>query len=292
MTLFQGIFMGIIQGLTEFLPVSSSGHLAISRYIFRLHFDNILFEVLLHIGTLIAIITVYYKDVLSMVLNGIKIIKNASFYLYTKFIINFILNKKEELPKIIVTNEERFVMLIIIGSIPTAIIGLLLEKIIILSFDMILVPGICLIITGGLLSYTRKIKFGFKKEKDISYFDAITIGVFQGLAALPGISRSGSTIVAGLIKGLDRELAVKFSLLMSLPAVFGAMLLQFKDIPLSSISSIITPPYIIGTLFSAIVGYICIKFLLKLIRRNKLYYFGYYCLILGTIVIITYFINI
>lgn len=289
MSFFEAIIMGIVQGLTEFLPVSSSGHLAISRQILGLHFDNILFEVLLHIGTLIAIVAVYYKDVMGLIVGGIGIIGRFFQYIFIKMR-NLILNKNNKVPKIINNNDKKFVMLIIVASIPTAIIGLILEKKIIKAFDILLVPGICLIITGFLLYSTNKLKSGVKKQGKTSYFDAVIIGAFQGFATIPGISRSGSTIVAGLLRGLNKEFAVKFSFLMSLPAVLGAMVLQLKDMQLETLSSVITAPYIIGTAVSALVGYICIKFLIKLIKNNKLHYFAYYCFTVGIIVIVSYFV--
>jgi len=290
MSLFEAIFMGIVQGLTEFLPVSSSGHLAISRQILGLNFDNLLFEVLLHIGTLIAIVAVYYKDVIRLILGGISIVGRFFQYLYIGLVSNCLLNKNKKVPQIINSNANKFVMLIIVASIPTAIIGLTLEKKIVQSFDILLVPGICLIVTGLLLCLTNRLKLGVKQEGKASYLDAVIIGTFQGFAAFPGISRSGSTIVASLLRGFDKEFSVKFSFLMSLPAVLGAMLLQLKDIPLKTMSTIITAPYLMGMISSAVVGYICIKFLIKLIQNSKLHYFAYYCFAVGTIVILSYFI--
>lgn len=290
MSFFEAILMGIVQGLTEFLPISSSGHLAISRHILDLQLDNILFEVLLHFGTLIAIIAVYSKDVLELIINGLKIIGRCFKYIITG-IQNLIFNDKKKSPKIIKDDKSKFVMLIIVASIPTAIIGLVLEKAIIKSFDILLVPGICLIVTGLLLRSTNKLNAGNKKEGKTSYKDAVIIGAFQGFAGLPGISRSGSTIVASLLRGLSREFAVKFSFLMSLPAVVGAMILQLRDLPMESIEAVITAPYIIGMAVSALVGYLCIKFLIKLIKNNKLHYFAYYCFAVGIIVVITYFVK-
>lgn len=290
MSFFEAILMGIVQGLTEFLPISSSGHLAISRHILDLKLDNILFEVLLHLGTLIAIIAVYKKDVLELIINGFKIIGNFFRYIIIS-IRNTVSNENKKKPKIINDNNKRFVMLIIVASIPTAIIGLLLEKIIIKSFNILLVPGICLIVTGFLLYSTNKLKVGNKKEGRTSYKDAIIIGTFQGFAGLPGISRSGSTIVASLLQGLSRDFAVKFSFLMSLPAVIGAMILQLKDLPIDILKEAISLPYIIGMLVSALVGYLCIKLLIKLIKNNKFYYFAYYCFGVGVIVVIINFIK-
>lgn len=289
MSFVEAIIMGVIQGLTEFLPVSSSGHLAITRNILGLELDSILFEVLLHMGTLVAIVAVYYKDVLELIAGGFSIIGKCIRYIYIKGS-NMILHENRKVPPIINHEHQKFVMLIIVASIPTAIIGLLLENTITKAFNILLIPGICLLITGGLLYTTNKIPSGSKKEGKTTYKDAALVGVFQGLAGLPGISRSGSTIVAGLLRGFNKEFAVKFSFLMSLPAVIGAMLLQLKDMTLRTIPSVISAPYLAGTAISALVGYICIKFLIRLIKQNKLHYFAYYCFAVGLIVIGAYFI--
>lgn len=290
MSMVEAIIMGVVQGLTEFLPVSSSGHLAIARSILGLELDNILFEVLLHMGTLIAIVAVYARDVIALIGGGLGIIGRFIQYLYIA-ITNLILRRRKGLPRIIHNEHKKLVMLIIVASIPTAIIGLLLEKAITEAFDRLLIPGICLLVTGGLLYTTNKIATGNKRESKTTYRDATIIGIFQGLAGLPGISRSGSTIVAGLLRGLHKEFAVKFSFLMSLPAVVGAMLLQLKDMKISHIPKIITAPYLIGTAVSACIGYVCIRFLIRLIKHNKLHYFAYYCFALGIMVVIAYFIG-
>jgi undecaprenyl-diphosphatase len=259
---------------------------AITRQIFGLHFDNILFEVILHIGTLIAIVIVYYKDVIDLILGGISIIGRFFQYIIYKLRQVFF-NENIETPQIINDNNKKFVMLIVVASIPTAIMGVILEQIIIKAFDILLVPGICLIVTGFLLYSTNKMKYCMKKQDKISYIDAIIIGTFQGFAIMPGISRFGSTIVASLLRGLNKEFAVKFSFLMSLPAILGALIFQLKDLEINILVEEATAPYLIGMAVSTLVGYICIKFLIKLIKNNKLYYFSYYCFVVGSITIIT-----
>lgn len=290
MSFFEAIIMGIVQGLTEFLPISSSGHLAITRQIFGLHFDNILFEVILHLGTLIAIVIVYYKDVMNLIVGGISIIGRFFQYIIAR-LEKIFLNENIKIPKIINDEDKKFAMLIVVASIPTALMGLILEQTIIKAFDILLVPGICLLVTGFLLYSTNKMKYGMKKEDKTSYIDAIIIGTFQGFAIMPGISRSGSTIVASLLRGFNKEFAVKFSFLMSLPAILGALIFQLKDIEINELLTQLTAPYLTGMAVSTLVGYICIRFLIKLIKNNKLHYFAYYCFVVGGITIITYFIK-
>lgn len=287
MTIIEAIVMGIVQGLTEFLPVSSSGHLAIFRNILNINLEGgVLFEVLLHIGTLVAIIIAYFKDIQKLIIEGVGLVLDFFRYLFN------ILNPRKKTNISLINSEyRRFVLLIIIASIPTAILGLLLEEIIEGAFTTLLIPGICLLITGCLLYISDKIKKGYKKEKNTKYKDSVIIGLFQGFATMPGISRSGSTIVAGLLCGLDREFAVKFSFLMSLPAIGGATLLQIKDINSNLMNSTLVTSYILGMVASAIVGYICIKTLLKIIKDNKFHYFAYYCWAAGFFAIIGYIVK-
>jgi undecaprenyl-diphosphatase len=286
MNILKAIIMGVIQGLTEFLPVSSSGHLAIFGQILNLDLEGgVLFEVVLHIGTLLAIFIVYHTDIKELIVEGIGIIID-----FFKMLFNLLFKKGNKKEKIINTAYRKFVMLIIVGSIPTGIIGLLFKDFIESAFDTLLVPGICLFITGGLLLLTTVIKQGNKMELETKYSDSLIIGTFQGLATLPGISRSGSTLVGGLICGLDKEFAVKFSFIMSIPAIIGAAILQIKDIQTESFTVASSMPYILGMLASGIVGYICIKTLLAIIKKNKLHYFAYYCFAVGTITLVSYVI--
>ncbi len=283
MSYFLAVFMGIVQGITEFLPISSSGHLAILRNLFNINVDNIIFEVLLHFGTLVAIIIAFYKDVGKLIVEAFGILID----LIRKIIA--LLTRKGNPVKVIHSSYRRFVMLIIVASIPTAFIGLIGKDLVVKAYNTILIPGILLLLTGYLLQVTHKLKPGKKNMSTASYKNAFIIGTFQGFSILPGLSRSGSTIAGGLLNGLSKEFAVKFSFLMSLPAVLGATILELKDIPSGQLSTIVSGPYIVGTIVSAVVGYICIKSLIAIIKRNKLHYFTYYCYIVGILAIVAYF---
>ncbi|TCK97952.1 undecaprenyl-diphosphatase [Natranaerovirga hydrolytica] len=289
MSIIEAIIMGIVQGITEFLPVSSSGHLAIFRGILNLDLDEgILFEVMLHFGTLLAIFAVYYDDIFKLIIEGLAIVKD--------FIINvvragnnlFAKNKKEYI-HIIHTPYRRFVMLVIVASIPTGLAGLYLKRYIDGFFSNLLIVGIALLVTGSLLYVTDKIEIGTKEEEKTTYKNAFVLGVFQSLAIIPGISRSGSTIVGGLLNGLSKSFAIKFSFIMSIPPVLGATLLELKDVRGATYSNMFSAPYLIGTLISAVVGFICIKTLIVLLRNRKLHYFSYYCFVIGIITIINSF---
>lgn len=282
MNIIQAIIMGIIQGLAEFLPISSSGHLAIFRNVFQLDLEHgVFFEVLLHVGTLIAVFIAFRKDILELIISGCKIIAKFFGWIF----------RKKSWNEIVATENERFVMLILLSMVPTGVIAIIFKAYIEDAFTSILIPGIGLLLTSGILFFTNKMSMGTKKAKEMSYIDAILIGTAQGIATFPGISRSGSTIATGLFREVDKEFVTKFSFIMSIPAILGSLLLNLLELNLSSISSTDVVNYSVGMLTSAIVGYICIKTLLVIIRKNKLYYFSYYCFGAGTVALIYYFIQ-
>lgn len=283
MTILEAIILGIVQGLTEFLPVSSSGHLVLLGHILGTTTEgNVLFEVILHLGTLVAIVIAFFEDIVALVINGLMIIKN--FVLFIGFYLSPT-KKASEKPVILETDYQRFVMLIIVATIPTVIIALLLQKVILAAFTSLLFPAIGLIVTATLLLITTKLPSGDNTEKNTSYLKAVVVGVFQGFATFPGISRSGSTIVAGLLVGMKKEFVVKFSFIMSIPAIIGATILQLKDFEATEPLGNIVVTYGAGMITSAIVGYICIKVLLDVVRRGKIHYFAYYCYTVGIVLL-------
>jgi len=252
MSWFQVFFLSIVQGLTEFLPVSSSGHLVLFQKIFGLE-PPVLFDVFVHVGTLGAIIF-YFKRELKKLIEGIFKKENKSLY---------------------------FLFLIVIGTIPAVIVGLLLEKRIEVIFDSFRLVGISLLITGLLLLLTNIFKDKLKKGKVVSsnWKDALFIGIFQALAILPGISRSGATISAGLFRRFGRDLAFKFSFFLAIPAIIGALILQIPD--LVSSSSYLINQALIGMVIAGIVGFFALKILRKVLVSSKLHIFAIYCLLLG-----------
>ena len=280
MTIIKAIIMGLIQGLTEFLPISSSGHLAIFGNIMDLQGGGILFEVLLHVGTLVAVFTAFYKDIWELIQEGFLMLGRCGLAIAGKIKWNEVLN-----------NEKKyFVCYILLSMVPTVILALLLKKTIEQAYTGTIIPGIGLLITGVILLYTMKVKEGTKKEKDMTIADAALIGIAQGIATLPGISRSGSTIVTGRVRGLTPELAVKFSFIMSIPAILGAAILQIKDGAAESIGSETMMLYLLGTVVAAVSGFVCIKWLLSIIKKGKLYYFAYYCFGAGALAILLHFV--
>ena len=187
------------------------------------------------------------------------------------------------------SSYRKFVLLVIVTTIPTGIIGIIGKDMVEMASEILLIPGICLLITAVLLFVADATKGGEKLPKDITYSNAFIIGIVQGIATLPGISRSGSTIAACLLIGFNRSFAVKYSFIMSIPAILGAMLLELKDITLASVAVGEVICYVVGTVIAGIVGYICIKLMLAVVRNKKFKFFAIYCLVIGLISIIGHF---
>ncbi|MFV0464915.1 MAG: undecaprenyl-diphosphate phosphatase [Lachnospiraceae bacterium] len=289
MTLLQAILLGLIQGLTEFLPVSSSGHLAIAQILLGIETDtSMLFNVLLHVGTLIAVFIVFYKDIFHLLLEGISILIDI-FYNFLVLIRKMFRHSSENYRRIVRNGYRKFAVLVIVSTIPTGIIGFVAADVVEAASAMLIVPGVCLIVTGILLLISDRIPEGIKTPKQVSYSSAFFIGICQGVATLPGLSRSGTTITACLFGGFQRKFAVKYSFIMSIPAILGALILELKDITLVSNSPDQILFYLAGMLTAAIVGYICVKLMLIIVRKRKFTYFAIYCFIIGSVAIIGHF---
>lgn len=290
MTLIEAIIMGIVQGVAEFLPISSSGHLAIFKHILNIQMDTgILFDILLHLGTLIAIFIVFWNDIKELVIEGFAIL-GGFFTNGFRWVSNIFSSNKKEYKKVITTPYRRFVMLIIVSTIPTGICGFAFKDLIEQASATLIIPGVLLLLTGVLLMIADRVSFGNKNESNVTYKEAASVGLAQGVATFPGLSRSGTTITACLVCGFEKTFAVKYSFIMSIPAVLGAVVLELKDIANVTISSIEFTNYLVGTVVAAIVGYICIKTMLVVVRGKKFTGFSIYCFIVGAIAVIGYFI--
>lgn len=254
MNSFQAVFLGLIQGLTEFIPVSSSGHLVIAQSFLDIREDQILFNVILHIGTLIPIFIIFWQDIKDM-----------------------ILLKKEK-------RKETFYILIAI--IPTGIIGVLFEDFFENLFANAYLTAFMLIVTGLILYITEKIDGGEKEVEEMKFWQPLVVGLAQGAAIIPGISRSGSTIAASLFQGLNREAAARFSFLMSIPVIGGAGFLQFLKIVERAEFNLELKVVLFGFSAAVVSGYFAIKILLKVLAEKKLNYFSYYCWFIAAVVIV------
>lgn len=274
MDIFTAILIGIIQGLTEFLPVSSSAHLVFAQQFLGVTQNNLAFDVLLHLGTLVAVIGYFLPDIIRMIVAFFRSILDI-------FKGNFI----EELRK---DPYKKLAWLTIIATIPVGLVGVLFQKQVESLFNGITIPAFFLLITGCLLYFSQRYNVGDKNIREMGLKETIVVGIGQACAIVPGLSRSGTTIASGLLVGLDKEFAAKFSFILSIPAILGALVVQLGDISAGLGAN--TLPFIAGFLAAAISGFIAIAFLLKLIKERSLDVFAYYCWIVGIIVLIFSFI--
>ena len=263
---FQAIILGIVQGLTEFLPVSSSGHLVLFQNLFGFKEPELLFDISLHVGTLIAVCIVFFKEIRAI----LGALVRLPGLIRTAGGLRPVFNDNEDV---------RIAFLILLGSIPTAILGFLFHKISNQIFGAVWIVGVMLIVTGTLLWLTRKLRLEGRSLLQVSMKDALIVGVVQGLAILPGISRSGSTISVALLLGVDREVSGRYSFLLSIPAILGALFLGLNS-PITR-NSVSGGMILLGTFSAGIVGYAALKVLLHIIKRGQLYWFAPYCWLLG-----------
>jgi len=270
----MSIFLGIVQGITEFIPISSSGHLAILQNIFSLGYneeEHMFFNVLLHLGTLISICVVYRQELRSMISDTVDRVKNRDE-----------IDSDEPLKP-----SVRMVLFILAGSVPL-ILGLIFRRQVERLFMNTGFIGFALLVTGGLLFVSdRYIKTGNKKEKTMLLRDAVIIGLAQAIAVIPGLSRSGTTIAVGLTRGLNRSFAVRFSLLLSIPAVLGAGFLELISAIRTGINVSMIPAYLLGFIFAAVVGYFSVQLLRRIVsQKGKFGKVAYYCWGVGVLTII------
>lgn len=290
MTIIQSILLGIVQGITEFLPVSSSGHLAILQNIFHVETDgSMLFDIMLHVGTLAAVFVVFHRDIWHMIREAVFMARDICLNLRT-WVLNKIHKTALRYRPVVNNSYRKFVVLILVSTVPTGIIGVLGKDLISDASRTLLIPGICLLITGVLLLIADLTPEGDRKPRDVSYTRGLIIGAAQGLATLPGLSRSGTTIAACLLCGLDRKFAVKYSFILSIPAILGAAVLEVKDVIAEPIAPAQVAVYAVGMVFAAAVGYICIKTMLVVVRSKKFKYFAYYCFAVGAVAIVGQFL--
>ncbi len=289
MSILQSLFLGLVQGLTEFLPVSSSGHLAIFKGLFNIDTgDSLLFDIMLHLGTLAVVIFVYWEDIVNLFLEFFAMIGDL-LYNRKRRKENEENGTNKPLRRIIGTNYRKFVVLILVSTIPTGLLGVLGKGLVEDAAASMLVPGICLLITAVLLFVTDRIGHTTKIPQDATWQDGVLIGIVQGFATLPGISRSGSTIAACLLCGFDRKFAVKYSFILSIPAILGAAVLEIGDALAEPMEVGMVFTYLAGTVMAAVAGYFSIKALTWLLNKKRFRYFGFYCAFIGIVAIVASF---
>lgn len=269
MTFLEAILLGILQGLTEFLPVSSSGHLVLAQQFLGLKEPLVFFDVMLHVGTLAAVLVAYRDAIGRLVIGGLSALGSTRFWRKPRTTLN-------------TSVELKFIWLILIGSIPTGIIAVVFKTQLESFFDEVGLVSIMLILTGVILQLPRlrreKTDSPDTSAEELKTWHAPLIGIAQGCAITPGISRSGTTISLALFLGIPAKTAAEYSFLLSIPAILGAVALKIRDVGDTTI-----PLYIVGTgmLASFIVGYIALRFLLVMLNRGKFSMFSYYCVALG-----------
>lgn len=274
MTISSAILLGIVQGVAEFLPISSSGHLAILQNLFALSAgeDHLFFDVLLHLGTLISICVCYWGDIVAMVREVFIVLRGG--------------RRADGTPVQGNLGAARLFMMIVVGTLPLFLVLPINDKVEELYYITPFI-GVALLLTGCMLFVSDKMTPGKRTEKNMRFRDALVIGLCQCVATLPGLSRSGTTITAGIATGLDRNFAMKYSFLLSLPAVLGANLLSFiKAIGSESIDASLIPAYLIGMLVAMLSGIAAISLMKLIAKKSKFGWFAYYCWGAGVLTII------
>ncbi len=272
MTYFQAVILGLAQGLSEFLPISSSGHLALLQYFFGVNAENVLpFAVLLHVGTLVSVFIVYWKDIIELVKElGAVIVDICS----------------GRGLRVNANPTRKLGFMIIIATIPTAVIGLLFNDLFAALYNSLIAIGVGLLVTGTILTIAERMGRNNKTIKEMKFRYAFFVGLMQGVAICPGVSRSGSTLFGGLISGLNKEFAVKFAFLISIPSILGSVIVEAPDAFSAGMSLDFIGPVLAGVIVSAISGLFAIKAMIKLVSNRKLIGFSIYTWAVGIAVIV------
>ena len=272
MSYFEAVILGLVQGLAEFLPISSSGHLALLQQAFGVSEDKVLlFAVLLHVGTLISVFIVYWKDIWALIVELCLTIKDLC------------TGKGLRLAE---RPVRKLGVMIIVATIPTAVIGLVFSDFFDSLYTSVIPIGVGLIITGFLLVLAEKMGEGNRGIQQMNFRNAIFIGLVQGVAICPGISRSGSTLFGSLICNLDRKFAVKFVFLISIPSILGSAVLETPAAIEAGVTAAELGPILVGMLVAAVSGLVAIKTMIKIVSDKKLSYFSYYVWVLGVLVVL------
>jgi len=255
MSLLESIFLGIIQGLTEFLPVSSSGHLVLAQHFLGIDEPGISFEIIVHLGSLLAVLIYFCKDIFALLASATKVFSSKKSYQDV--------------------DNLKILGYLLVATIVTAIIGFTFKDSFEALYNIPWAVSIALFVTGLILYFSDKIHNGQFNDYNIGWIKAIFIGIGQALAIIPGISRSGTTIAFALFSKMKRENAARFSFLLSIPAILGAAVLDFKDMGASEFAKM--GHYTAGAFAAFISGFLVIALLINLIQKRKLKYFSYYC---------------
>jgi len=271
-TLLNALILGIIQGVAEFLPISSSGHLSIAQNLLGLGVegtDDVFFDVLLHLGTLAAVFAAYWTDIREMVLEFFRMISDVAGG-----------RSPQKIPP-----ARRLIVLIVVGTLPLFLILPIKDLVEGLYSNTFFVGG-ALLVTGLLLYFCDRIRKGRKNERTVTMADVLVVGLGQAVATCPGISRSGMTISMGCFRGMERRFAVRFAFLLSIPAVLGANILQIKDVAGAGVDVKLLPAYILGVAAAAVSGYLSIRLVRMVADKGRFGAFACYCWAAGAITVV------
>jgi undecaprenyl-diphosphatase len=271
-SLLSSFLLGLIQGISEFLPISSSGHLSVAQNLLGLSAvgkEHLFFDVLLHLGTLAAVFVAYWNDIVSMILEFFRAIGDLIHH-----------RTHVHTPP-----ARRLMLMVIVGTLPLFVILPFKDAVESLYYNTVFI-GFALIFTGVLLFFSDRVRRGHKTEKTATMRDTLIVGAAQAIATCPGVSRSGMTICAGTFLGFDRRYAVRFSFLLSIPAVLGANLLDLMDAVHTGIDPSQIPIYLVGILTAAVSGYFCIRLIRLIADKGKFGWFAYYCWAVGAVTLV------
>ena len=268
MPIWVAVVLGVVQGLAEFLPISSSGHLTLMQAVIdfeKYNVNAVAFDLVLHLGTLVAVVIAFWEDVRTLIVSFFQWVGDGF--------------KVKNIP------ARRLIVLILIATLPL-VVGALIEGYVEDAFHSTLFVGIALCFTAVMLWIAAKHGGGKKTEADAKYSDAVKVGLMQLIALFPGVSRSGSTICGGLFSGFHKDFAVRFGFLMSIPAVCGAVVFKLPDLMTSGLGGELLIPCLVGFVTSALFGYLAIFTVKLLVKNNTFQYFSVYCLAVGLLTIV------
>ncbi len=264
MDLFQALVLGLVQGATEFIPISSSGHLVLVPWLLSWDKAPLAFDTTVHWGTLVAVVAVFWPALWKLIVAGLNSLLAR-------------VDKNRAYDRV----QARLAWAIVLGSLPAALAGFFLEDFFEELFGKPVAAAVLLLVTSALLTSSERLSRRERSLEEIGWLDALFIGVAQAFAIMPGISRSGATIAAGLTREVRREAAARFSFLLSTPVIFGAGLFKLLDLVQTGGVGDLAGPLIVGFVTAAVSGYLCIRWLLNYLARRPLYVFAAYCLLFG-----------
>ena len=274
MTYLSAAFLGLVQGVAEFLPISSSGHLSIFQNFLGLNQmsegGHVFFDLLLHLATLLAVCVFYRRDIVAIITQCISYVRSVG---------HPVPGEKKKYPAV------RLLVMMFFATLPLFLVLPIKDKVEALYNNTMFI-GFALIFCGVMLYISDRLPRRNKNEKTMTVKDALIIGVFQAIATVPGVSRSGATITAGIGTGLDRQFAVKFSFLLSIPAILGANILSIADVFEAGLEKGVFPMYLVGMAVAAVSGYLCLMLLRWISNKGRFGGFAFYCLVVGISTII------